>query len=178
MENEWCRAILRSFIQRLQGRRNRSGQSGFGRTISFAYIINYSLCMTQRYICTCASTWYIRSHDSLAMATSDSSSCKSFPAEPHQPRSFNFPKREFGKKKVLKRSFIPSWFDCYKWLDYDEAQDAAFCHVCRCAADQRRLKTSHKDSTFIYKDSGTGKMPHSVWQGMREAIVTKKLCRL
>ena len=51
----------------------------------------------------------------------------------------------------MKRYFIPSWFDRYKWLHYDEAQDAAFCHVCRCAADQRRLKTSHKDSMFIYK---------------------------
>ncbi len=77
------------------------------------------------------------------MATSDGSSSESFPAEPHQPRSFNFPKREFGKKTVVKRSFNPSWFERYKWLHYDEAQDAAFCHVCRCAADQRRLITSH-----------------------------------
>ena len=27
---------------------------------------------------------------------------------------------------VVKRSFNPDWFDCYKWLHYDEAKDAAF----------------------------------------------------
>ena len=26
-------------------------------------------------------------------------------AEPHQPKRFNFPKREFGKKSIVKRSF-------------------------------------------------------------------------
>ena len=85
------------------------------------------------------------------MATSDgsTSSSESFPAEPLQPRSFHFPKREFGKMTVVKRSFKPGWFDRYKWLHYNKAKDAG--HVCRCAADQKRLKTSHKDATFIYK---------------------------
>ena len=87
------------------------------------------------------------------MATSDgsTSSSESFPAEPLQPRSFHFPKREFGEMTVVKRSFNPGWFDRYKWLHYDEAKDAAFCHVGRCAADQKRLKASHKDAAFIYK---------------------------
>ena len=31
--------------------------------------------------------------------------------EAHQPKNFNFPKREFGKTKVIVRSFQPSWFE-------------------------------------------------------------------
>ena len=64
---------------------------------------------------------------------------------------FKFPKRELGKKTVIKQFFNPSWFGHYKWLYYDEAQNAAFCHVCWCAADQKKLITSHKDAAFIYR---------------------------
>ena len=88
---------------------------------------------------TCAKTW-VRTFDVFrdSMATSDgsTSSSESFPAEPLQPRSFHFPKREFGKMTVVKRSFNlvspassflskglagettfnPGWFDRYKWL--------------------------------------------------------------
>ena len=77
----------------------------------------------------------------MVTSTSDGRSSESFLAEPHQPRSFNFPRREFGKKRVIKRSFNPSWFDRYKWLHY----------VCRCAAHQTRLIMSLKDTAFTYK---------------------------
>ena len=29
---------------------------------------------------------------------------------PHQPSNFCFPKRSFGKKSIVKRSFQPGWF--------------------------------------------------------------------
>ena len=35
---------------------------------------------------------------------------------PHQPRSFHFPRRSFGSKKVVKRGFNASWFDSHTWL--------------------------------------------------------------
>ena len=49
---------------------------------------------------------------------------------PHQPSDFNFPKREFGKSTIVKRSFQASWFKQHNWLHYDEERDIAFCHTC------------------------------------------------
>ena len=40
------------------------------------------------------------------------------PTVPHQPKSFDFPKRSFGKKVIVKRSFQASWFDRWSWLHY------------------------------------------------------------
>ena len=40
------------------------------------------------------------------------------PRVPHQPKSFDFPKRSFGKKVIVKRSFQASWFDMWSWLHY------------------------------------------------------------
>ena len=31
--------------------------------------------------------------------------------KPNQPRRYQFPKRSFGKKNVVYRSFQPAWFD-------------------------------------------------------------------
>ena len=39
------------------------------------------------------------------------------PSVPHQPKSFDFPKRSFGKKVIVKRSFQASMFD-RSWLHY------------------------------------------------------------
>ena len=93
----------------------------------------------------------------VSMATSDgsTSSSESFPAEPLQPRSFHFPKREFGEMTVVKRSFNPGWFDRYKWLHYDETEDAAFlpcwsmCSRSKKAESepQGRRWISHKERT-------------------------------
>ena len=40
------------------------------------------------------------------------------PSVPHQPKSFDFPKRSFGKKVIVKRSFQASWFDRLSWLHF------------------------------------------------------------
>ena len=53
------------------------------------------------------------------------------PASPtHPPRHFIFPKRDFGQKKVVKRSCQASWFSKWPWLHYQQSSDAVFCHVC------------------------------------------------
>ena len=36
--------------------------------------------------------------------------------KPNQPRRYQFPKRSFGKKNVVYRSFQPTWFDRCQWL--------------------------------------------------------------
>ena len=46
---------------------------------------------------------------------------------PNQPRNVQFPKKDFGKQK---RSFQPTWFKDYPWLNYNEESDSAFCYVC------------------------------------------------
>ena len=38
----------------------------------------------------------------------------------HQPRKFQFPRREFGKTSIVKRSFQQQWFNRWPWLHYDE----------------------------------------------------------
>ena len=50
--------------------------------------------------------------------------------KPHQPLSFSFPKREFGKTIIVKRSFQSQWFIKWQWLHYDQSRDLAFCHMC------------------------------------------------
>ena len=50
---------------------------------------------------------------------------------PHQPGpSFSFPKRSFGKTKVVQRSFQANWFRSWNWIHYEEAPDTALCFLC------------------------------------------------
>lgn len=45
-----------------------------------------------------------------------------------QPKSHNFPWRNYGTEK---RRFISSWFNDYGgWLEYSISKDAAFCLYC------------------------------------------------
>eukprot|EP00731_Ephydatia_muelleri_P007654 Em0003g1902a len=53
---------------------------------------------------------------SSSQSVSDTESI--FPEIPHQPRVFHFPKREFGKKSAVRRSFQTAWFDKWPWLHY------------------------------------------------------------
>ena len=44
---------------------------------------------------------------------------------PHQPCDFNFPQREFGKKKYR----VQAWFRRWPWLHYIEDNDIVLCHT-------------------------------------------------
>ena len=46
---------------------------------------------------------------------------------PHQPKAFTFPKRQFGKSKMVLRSFQAGWFHSWNRLHYHEATDSVFC---------------------------------------------------
>ena len=70
----------------------------------------------------------------------------------NQPLDFNFPKREFGKTKVVRRSFQAQWFAKWPWLHYDSARDLAFCHTCVSAVASGKLSLwagNVKDSAFL-----------------------------
>ena len=60
--------------------------------------------------------------------------------EPHQP-NISFPKREFGKTNIVKRSFQWQWFSKWKWLHYDIERDLAFCHTCVEAVKTGKVKS-------------------------------------
>lgn len=69
-------------------------------------------------------------------------------SEPYQPRSFNFPKRQIGDRL---RSFIPTWFDTYPWLNYapestqDGSQgDSVTCFVCEQAMAKKLFLPSQR----------------------------------
>ena len=74
------------------------------------------------------------------------------PASPtHPPHHFIFPKRDFGQKKVVKRSCQASWFSKWPWLHYQQSSDAVFCHVCVNALRSKRMDMRRGDPSFSYK---------------------------
>lgn len=74
------------------------------------------------------------------------------PSKAHQPRKFNFPKRSFGKKTIVNRSFQSRWFEKWPWLHYIENDDAVICITCAQASAQKKLQwSSNLDLAFISK---------------------------
>ena len=70
---------------------------------------------------------------------------------PHQPLSFK-PKRYFGKKVIVKRSFQPQWFSRWPWLHYSEESDTAYCFNCVKAYSEGKLQSvGGMESTYISK---------------------------
>ncbi len=71
------------------------------------------------------------------------------PESPHQPSSFSFPKRKFGKKTVLERSFQASWFKRWTWLHYNEAEDCVRCFLCLKAVKLNHIAAKNNDAAFV-----------------------------
>ena len=97
----------------------------------------------------------------VAAVRTSMASCSRFvapevPPTPHQPSTgFAFPKRAFGKKNVVWRSFQRTWFTQWAWLHYDKANDLAYCHICVTAFKQKKMRSFNADPafvSFIYKD--------------------------
>ena len=79
---------------------------------------------------------------SSASCVASSSNVPELPETPHQPLSFGFPKRYYGKKSTVACTFQSSWFKSWPFLHYDEAQDVVFCHTCVKAFSLKRMITS------------------------------------
>jgi len=78
--------------------------------------------------------------------------CLSTPAigdKPHQPCEFKFPKRDFGYKNKVKRSFQSSWFKRWSWLHYIEQDDKVYCYVCVRAYNEGKLTGGNVDASFM-----------------------------
>ena len=87
----------------------------------------------------------------MAMAIAASSdSLPDLPEAPHQPTGIEFPKRAYGKKKIVRCSFQSRLFTLWPFLHYDEAEDVVFSHTCVKAFKLKRIKTSHNvASAFV-----------------------------
>jgi len=74
------------------------------------------------------------------------------PEKFHPPSTYKFPKRKFGSTVITERSFQSHWCVACKWLHYDKATDAAFCHVCMRAQREKKFLSSHRrEPAFITK---------------------------
>ncbi len=82
----------------------------------------------------------------------DACSLPDIAAEPNQPGpSFVFPKCQFGKKVVVKRSCQADYFRTWPWLTYDEQKDAVFCHTCVMALKAKKMTLKRGDAAFVSK---------------------------
>ena len=66
----------------------------------------------------------------------------------HPPATFQFPKREFGKKTIVHRSCRADWFTTWPWLHYRSTDDVVFCHVCITAMKHKGMEQSRGDYAF------------------------------
>ena len=58
---------------------------------------------------------------------------------PVQPQLSSYPKRSFASQT---RSFNPTWYKTFKFLEYSEAHDQAYCFVCRNFSNKKSSFTS------------------------------------
>lgn len=84
------------------------------------------------------------------MASIDMSALE-VPDKPNQPGpTFKFPKRSFGRKVVVQRSFQHSWFGRWPFLHYKENNDTVFCLICLKMFKEKKNRTCSKaDSAFV-----------------------------
>ncbi len=73
----------------------------------------------------------------------------SLPEKPHQPLSFKFPKRSFGKAKPVQCSAQSRWFSTWPFLHCDESIDAMFCHPCVTAKKNLFLTSNNAADSFV-----------------------------
>ena len=120
-------------------------------------------------------------HKDMALSTLRSQAEMALPdiaESPHQPLDFHFPKRQFGKKEIVSRSFQSSWFKLHSWLHYDKARDVTFCHTCIKVCKEKKLAAAAGvvDQLFIgkgfcYWKNATEKLKsHEALNVHREAV--------
>ena len=85
--------------------------------------------------------------------SAESNSSFVLPKQAHQPQRYPFPKRSFGIKRVVERSFRPLWFAKWDWLHYVEDKDVVLCFTCARANNEKKLQWSANtaDLAFISK---------------------------
>ena len=96
------------------------------------------------------------------------------PDIPHHPMGLTFPKRSFGEKNPVLRSFQAAWFNTWSFLHYDEGKDLAYCHICVKGFKERKMKSSTRaDHAFVSFCYG---FPLAVTRSPMLLQVTKGFC--
>ena len=72
----------------------------------------------------------------------------------NQPSSFTFPKRRFGEKRPVYRSFQSSLFKKWPWIHYDQANDKPFCFVCIKASQVGNFKVCASKGEDVFVTRG------------------------
>ncbi|XP_047265940.1 zinc finger MYM-type protein 1-like [Capsicum annuum] len=67
-----------------------------------------------------------------------------------QPKDHNFPKTQFGKKKITMRKFYPNWLKgpYSKWLEYSVSIDAAYCLCCYLFKNEHEVRGNMANIAF------------------------------
>ena len=115
----------------------------------------------------------------LSKSLATRSSLPDLPPQPsHPPSKFVFPKREFGKKQIVKRSCQASCFSTWPWLRYQthNPDDVLLCHVWVSALKSKRMERSRGDLAFTsngfknWKDATIGFKNHEASASHKEAL--------
>ena len=77
--------------------------------------------------------------------------CPDVGERPNLPQKILFLAVEFGKEKIVRRSFNKKWFDCWTWIHWDAETERVFCHVCITAIKQLKLQPTGTEPSFISK---------------------------
>ena len=88
-------------------------------------------------------------HDIMALSKQVTVIYPVISAKPHQPVSFEFPERDFGKQVVAKRSCQSAWFAKWPWLHYREGDDSVFCHTCVKAFKELKMPVRNVEGAFV-----------------------------
>ena len=97
--------------------------------------------------------------------------------KPNQLLQFDFPKREFGKTRVVKRVFQSQWAGKWPWLHYDCSWDLVFCHTCVTTFKTGKLRLTVgnvKDSAFLFTGFSNWKDVTIASRVTRRALHTKE----
>ena len=94
----------------------------------------------------------------------------------HPPKTFRFPRREFGSKGET-RSLKAECCEKFDWLHYDASADATFCHVCMSAELEKKfLASTKRDHAFISKGFTNWKFRRLRSKSMWPALVIARQC--
>ena len=76
--------------------------------------------------------------------------------EQNQSQNFKFPAQTFGNQN-FQRSFHSSWFDKFKWLQYDADSDSAFCFTCIKLLQHNMISSTKGEVVFTETEFKIGK---------------------
>jgi len=87
----------------------------------------------------------------------------------HPQTKFQFPKREFGKKKIVQRSYQADWFITWPWLHYCSTDDVVFFIM---AMKHKGMERSRGDYAFTHwKDATRDNQSSAVHKTALQSVV-------